>query len=143
MLKRSCRVGLSFGFTRARMVDRWSWSHPRSFADHSLLPYVLPGRDEKMILWAFRGHNSRNLYSHCVSLAACAYCCAYRASLSLLCQASVIPNVPELSYFSPNSIMDDVASPSDSMIVDLPRGFGRFEIGLLYGSPFFNKLSKQ
>ncbi len=32
-----------------------------------------------MILWAFWGHFSRNLYSHCVSRTACSYCRAYEA----------------------------------------------------------------
>ncbi len=88
LLRWSCRVGLFFGFTRARMVDRWSWSHPRSFCKSFSTSICTSREGWKMILWAFWGHDSQNLYNCRVSQAACFCCRAYRASLSLPCWAS-------------------------------------------------------
>ncbi len=56
--------------------------------------------------------------------------------------ASFIPNIPQLSYFSPDG-MDDMTGPADTRIVDLQRGFGRFKVSFMDGSPFFHKFAEQ
>ncbi len=63
------------------------------------------------------------------------------SGILILAMSSFMPNIPQLSYFSPNG-MDDVASPADAVVMNLQRGVGRFKVSFLYSSPFFYKLSK-
>jgi hypothetical protein len=64
------------------------------------------------------------------------------SSILVFAMASFIPNIPQLSYFSPDG-MDEVAGPADTVVVDLQRGFSRFKVSFLDGSPFFHKFAKQ
>jgi hypothetical protein len=75
-------------------------------------------------------------FSDCLLVLSCVF------GILVFAMASFIPNVPQLSYFSPDG-MNEMAGPADSVIIDLQRGFSRFKVSVLDNSPFFHKFAEQ
>jgi hypothetical protein len=50
------------------------------------------------------------------------------SGILIIAMLSFIPNIPQLSYFSPDG-MDDVARPVDAVNMNFQRGVGHFKVG--------------